>query len=331
MSVTTNVATATLPSGHGIAEGTVIYTSGFTTNVGDAAPVLVTLSTDSTIQYPLSTTNGPKGSGIIWVRDMLRFDTARNDENGGIIGPEFGDLALYPFQEQGMTPIVVETWATAISRSDSAIICEARVEVRSWVAIQKMANSPPLPFVPLATYLYAEKDEDGDYVESLFSAGSPIIQTSLESLKAYVDSSIEDSPITHMAFACGSAGWEEAATAGTAAPCRPDTGIYTGGMIVDQEIWLDYAAPLEGGVLYVVTGGTWTLSVPAGGSSTSFTGITTSRDWGAGERTFTLTSPGNGWSRVTVTATRTAGSGDFELRHFRLSEACSASATPADD
>lgn len=61
VSVTSNVATATVASGHGIVAGQVISTTGLTTNVTNAT---VTSTTSTTIVYPCTTGDGAFGDGV---------------------------------------------------------------------------------------------------------------------------------------------------------------------------------------------------------------------------------------------------------------------------
>jgi hypothetical protein len=64
VSVSTNVATATVPSGHGFVPGQQIWTSGLTTNVAVGSPVTITSVTATTIVYPLTAGDGALADGI---------------------------------------------------------------------------------------------------------------------------------------------------------------------------------------------------------------------------------------------------------------------------
>lgn len=64
VSISTNVATATVPSGHGFVAGQQIWTSGLTTNVPVGTPVTITSVTATTIVYPLTAGDGALADGI---------------------------------------------------------------------------------------------------------------------------------------------------------------------------------------------------------------------------------------------------------------------------
>lgn len=64
VSISTNVATATVPSGHGFVAGQQIWTSGLTTNVAVGSPVTITSVTSTTIVYPLTASDGALADGI---------------------------------------------------------------------------------------------------------------------------------------------------------------------------------------------------------------------------------------------------------------------------
>jgi len=64
VSISTNVATATVPSGHGFVAGQQIWTSGLTTNVAVGSPVTITSVTATTIVYPLTAGDGALADGV---------------------------------------------------------------------------------------------------------------------------------------------------------------------------------------------------------------------------------------------------------------------------
>jgi hypothetical protein len=64
VSISTNVATATVPSGHGFVAGQQIWTSGLTTNVAVGSPVTITSVTATTIVYPLTGSDGALADGV---------------------------------------------------------------------------------------------------------------------------------------------------------------------------------------------------------------------------------------------------------------------------
>lgn len=64
VSISTNVATATVPSGHGFVAGQQIWTSGLTTNVAVSSPVTITSVTATTIVYPLTASDGALADGV---------------------------------------------------------------------------------------------------------------------------------------------------------------------------------------------------------------------------------------------------------------------------
>jgi hypothetical protein len=64
VSISTNVATATVPSGHGFVAGQQIWTSGLTTNVPVGTPVTITSVTATTIVYPLTAGDGALADGV---------------------------------------------------------------------------------------------------------------------------------------------------------------------------------------------------------------------------------------------------------------------------
>jgi hypothetical protein len=64
VSVSTNVATATVAAGHGFVPGQIIYTTGLTTNVPVGTPVAITSVTATTIVYPLTAGDGALADGV---------------------------------------------------------------------------------------------------------------------------------------------------------------------------------------------------------------------------------------------------------------------------
>lgn len=64
VSVSTNVATATVPAGHGFVAGQQIWTSGLTTNVAVGSPATITSVTATTIVYPLTASDGALADGV---------------------------------------------------------------------------------------------------------------------------------------------------------------------------------------------------------------------------------------------------------------------------
>lgn len=64
VSISSNVATATVPSGHGFVAGQQIWTSGLTTNVAVGSPVTITSVTATTIVYPLTAADGALADGV---------------------------------------------------------------------------------------------------------------------------------------------------------------------------------------------------------------------------------------------------------------------------
>jgi hypothetical protein len=64
VSISTNVATATVPAGHGFVAGQQIWTSGLTTNVAVGSPVTISSVTSTTIVYPLTASDGALADGI---------------------------------------------------------------------------------------------------------------------------------------------------------------------------------------------------------------------------------------------------------------------------
>jgi hypothetical protein len=64
VSISTNVATATVPSGHGFVAGQQIWTSGLTTNVAVGSPVTISSVTATTIVYPLTASDGALADGV---------------------------------------------------------------------------------------------------------------------------------------------------------------------------------------------------------------------------------------------------------------------------
>lgn len=64
VSISTNVATATVPSGHGFVAGQQIWTSGLTTNVAVGSPVTISSVTATTIVYPLTAGDGALADGV---------------------------------------------------------------------------------------------------------------------------------------------------------------------------------------------------------------------------------------------------------------------------
>jgi hypothetical protein len=64
VSISTNVATATVASGHGFVPGQLIYTTGLTTNVAVGSPAVISSVTATTIVYPLTAGDGALADGI---------------------------------------------------------------------------------------------------------------------------------------------------------------------------------------------------------------------------------------------------------------------------
>lgn len=64
VTVASNVATATVPSGHGFVAGQMIWTSGLTTNITEASPVAITSVTATTIVYALTAADGALADGV---------------------------------------------------------------------------------------------------------------------------------------------------------------------------------------------------------------------------------------------------------------------------
>ncbi len=64
VSVSSNIATATVASGHGFVPGQQIWTTGLTTNVAVGSPVTISSVTATTIVYPLTATDGALADGI---------------------------------------------------------------------------------------------------------------------------------------------------------------------------------------------------------------------------------------------------------------------------
>ena len=64
VTVSSNVATATVASGHGFVPGQIIWTSGLTTNVAVGSPVAITSVTATTIVYPLTAADGALADGV---------------------------------------------------------------------------------------------------------------------------------------------------------------------------------------------------------------------------------------------------------------------------
>jgi len=64
VSVTSNVATATVAAGHGFVPGQQIWTSGLTQNVAVGSPVTISSVTATTIVYPLTRADGALADGI---------------------------------------------------------------------------------------------------------------------------------------------------------------------------------------------------------------------------------------------------------------------------
>jgi len=70
-SVTTNVCTATVPTGHGFFAGMPIFTTGMTANVAVGSPATISSVTSTTIVYPLTTGNGSNGTGTIFAASAM--------------------------------------------------------------------------------------------------------------------------------------------------------------------------------------------------------------------------------------------------------------------
>lgn len=64
VSVTSNVATATVAAGHGFVPGMPIWTSGLTTNVAQGSPATISSVTATTIVYPLTAGDGALADGV---------------------------------------------------------------------------------------------------------------------------------------------------------------------------------------------------------------------------------------------------------------------------
>jgi hypothetical protein len=64
VTISSNVATATVPAGHGFVAGQQIWTSGLTTNVAVGSPVTITSVTATTIVYPLTAADGALADGV---------------------------------------------------------------------------------------------------------------------------------------------------------------------------------------------------------------------------------------------------------------------------
>ena len=64
VTISSNSATATVPSGHGFVAGQQIWTSGLTTNVTVGSPVTITSVTSTTIVYPLTAGDGALADGV---------------------------------------------------------------------------------------------------------------------------------------------------------------------------------------------------------------------------------------------------------------------------
>ena len=64
VSIASNVATATVASGHGFVAGQQIWTSGLSTDVAVSSPVTISSVTATTIVYPLTGSNGALADGV---------------------------------------------------------------------------------------------------------------------------------------------------------------------------------------------------------------------------------------------------------------------------
>ena len=64
VTISSNVATAPVPAGHGFVAGQQIWTSGLTTNVPVGTPVTITSVTATTIVYPLTASDGALADGV---------------------------------------------------------------------------------------------------------------------------------------------------------------------------------------------------------------------------------------------------------------------------
>jgi hypothetical protein len=64
VTIATNVATITVPSGHGFVDGQVIWTSGLTTDIAEASAVAITSVTATTIVVPLTDGDGAMADGV---------------------------------------------------------------------------------------------------------------------------------------------------------------------------------------------------------------------------------------------------------------------------
>lgn len=64
VTVSSNVATATVSSGHGFVAGQQIFTTGLTTNIAKASPVAITSVTATEIVYPLTASDGALADGV---------------------------------------------------------------------------------------------------------------------------------------------------------------------------------------------------------------------------------------------------------------------------
>jgi hypothetical protein len=64
VTVSSNVATATVASGHGFVAGQQIFTTGLTTNVAVGSPATISSVTATTIVYPLTASDGALADGV---------------------------------------------------------------------------------------------------------------------------------------------------------------------------------------------------------------------------------------------------------------------------
>lgn len=159
--------------------------------------------------------------------------------------------------------------------------------------------------------------------------GAPITAELLRDVARIVNAG--PSRVMHLSIACGSAGWDdyaatsdgEGAGTGVGAAVRPGT---TGtASIFQSDIYLDVPTSVLVRVGWVITGGTWDVTVEVGATSATFFGRTVS-----GEDTATMTVASAGWHRVELRVTLASGAGTFEPRLMSLAEA-PVLGEPADD
>ena len=71
--IATNVCTATVPAGHGMVPGAMVYTSGMTANIASGSAVAITSVTTTTIVFPLTAANGSNGTGNVIMRSCMNL------------------------------------------------------------------------------------------------------------------------------------------------------------------------------------------------------------------------------------------------------------------